>query len=39
MIFGLQGTDPLGGGLQNIGEAEEFDEFCKYVVEKFSKIK
>ena len=32
-IFGLQGgATPLGG-------AEDFDKFCKNVIEKFSKIK
>ena len=32
-IFGLQ------GGLQNLGGAEDFDKFCKNVINKFSKIK
>ena len=28
---------PLGG-LKNLGGAEDFDEFCKNVIEKFSNI-
>ena len=30
---------PLVGGLQNLGGAEDFDKFCKNVINKFSKIK
>ena len=33
-----RGATPLGG-LQNLGGAEDFDKFCKNVIEKFSKIK
>ena len=33
------GATPLGGGLQNLGGAEDFDNFCKNVIQKFSKIK
>ena len=39
-IFGIQGgAGPLGEGLQNLGGAEDFDEFCKTVIDRFSKIK
>ena len=37
-IFGLQGGWPFRGGLQNLGGAEVFDEFCKNVIENFSNI-
>ena len=33
------GAGPLGGGLQNLGGgAEDFDEFCKNVIDRFSKF-
>ena len=38
-IFGLQGGWPFRGELPNLGGAEDFDEFCKNVIEKFSNIK
>ena len=34
-----RGGYPFRGGLQNLGGAEDFDKFCKNVIEKFSKIK
>ena len=37
-IFGIQGgAGPLGGAPKSRG-AEDFDEFCKNVIEKFSNI-
>ena len=39
-IFGLQGEAALfWGRLQNLREAEDFDKFCKNVIEKFLKVK
>ena len=33
------GAVPLGGAPKSRGGAEDFDKFCKNVIEKFSKIK
>ena len=37
-IFGLLGAGPLGGAQKSRKGAEDFDEFGKNVLEKFSKF-